>query len=133
MSIDLLDAIGAEVHCAFALRYAGRLAAVRGERTSSILRIERALGIATDLGLSGFANALMTDLGESLVANGDVERAREVLHHPLTAARDAGFLPGIAESLTALAVVEWEAATPNARQAWRRRHSTSRLLSTISK
>ena len=106
---DLLEAIGAEVHSSFALRYAGRLAAWRGDHTSSLATIERALDLARGLGLSGFANVLMTDLGEALVASGDVERARAVLQHPLTAARDAGFRPGIAESLVALAVVEWEA------------------------
>jgi tetratricopeptide (TPR) repeat protein len=49
----------------------------------------------------------MTDLGESLLAGGEVERAREILRYPLAAAREVGFLPGIAENLASLAVVEW--------------------------
>ena len=107
---ELLEAIGAEVHCLVraSLRRASRrmyeATTPRASRT-----IERALDLARGLGLSGFVNVLMTDLGEALVASGDVERARAVLQHPLTAARDAGFRPGIAESLVALAVVEWEA------------------------
>jgi predicted ATPase/DNA-binding SARP family transcriptional activator len=107
VSIELLDAVGADVACSFALRYAGRLAARRGDHASCIEVIERALKLARGLGLSGLANALMTDLGESLLAGGEVERAREILRYPLAAAREVGFLPGIAENLASLAVVEW--------------------------
>src|SRR5207245_44407 len=106
-SIDLLDAVGADVACSFALRYAGRLAARRGDHAACIEVIERALILARSLGLSGLANALMTDLGESLLAGGEIERAREILRYPLAAAREVGFLPGIAENLASLAVVEW--------------------------
>jgi tetratricopeptide (TPR) repeat protein len=51
----------------------------------------------------------MADLGDALGATGDYARARAVLHAPLAAAREVGFLPGIGESLTALALLEWRA------------------------
>jgi predicted ATPase/DNA-binding SARP family transcriptional activator/tetratricopeptide (TPR) repeat protein len=108
-SIELLDACGADAHKAFALRYLGRVAVLRGDIPASVEIIERALAAARELGLSGFANVLLTDLGESLSANGDFERAREILEEPLIAAREAGFQRGIGHALTALAILEWRA------------------------
>jgi predicted ATPase/DNA-binding SARP family transcriptional activator len=108
-SIELLDSCGANAHKAFALRYLGRVAVLRGDIPASVEIIERALAAARELGLSGFANVLMTDLGESLSANGDFERARETLEEPLIAAREAGFQRGIGQALTSLAILEWRA------------------------
>jgi predicted ATPase/DNA-binding SARP family transcriptional activator/tetratricopeptide (TPR) repeat protein len=108
-SIGLLDSCGADAHKAFALRYLGRVAVLRGDIPASVEIIERALAAARELGLSGFANVLMTDLGESLSANGDFERAREILEEPLLAAREAGFRRGIGHALTSLAILEWRA------------------------
>jgi predicted ATPase len=108
-AVGLLRACRAEVHCSFALRYVGRLAALRADHATAIAAIEQALDLARGLGLAGFANVLLTDLGVSLCALGDFERARAVLAHPLTSARDVGSQPGISESLTALAMLEWRA------------------------
>ena len=108
-SAELFDASGIDVHRTFALRYGARLARLRGDVTAAIDGIERALVVARALGLSAFANTLLTDLGDALAANGDFERARATLAQPLHAAREVGFLPGVCESLTALAIVEWRA------------------------
>ena len=72
MSVGLLEAIGADVFSTFALRYAGRLAARRGDHASRIAAVERALDLALGLGLPGLVNALMADLAEAK------EAAREV-------------------------------------------------------
>ena len=64
-SIPLLHAVGGDVHCSFAYRYIGRLAAVRGDYDASVHAIESALRLARDLGLTGFVNVLLTDLGAS--------------------------------------------------------------------
>lgn len=109
ISAEMLDGLGAEVHCAFALRYLGRLAARRGDYATSIEALERSLQLAQRLNLSAFANVLMTDLADSLAGSGDFERARAVLEHPLRAARDMGSHATISESLAALAMVEWRA------------------------
>ena len=114
-SIELLEQTGADVHRAFAFRYVGRLAAIRGEFSESVTAIEHALKLASELSLTGFANVLMSDLGESLGLSGDFARARAVLEQPLTTARDVGFLPGIGQSLAALATLE--------RRGWRLRTS----------
>ena len=65
MSVGLLEAIGADVFGTFALRYAGRLAARRGDHASRIAAVERALNLARGLGLPGLVNALMADLAEA--------------------------------------------------------------------
>ena len=70
-SIELLEQTGADVHRAFAFRYVGRLAAIRGEFSESVTAIEHALKLASELSLTGFANVLMSDLGESLGLSGD--------------------------------------------------------------
>jgi len=108
-SIPLFAAIGGDVHCSFAYRYMGRLSELRGDHDASITAIEAALALARDLGLTGFANVLLTDLGAYLAAKRDFEGARRVLEQPLAAARDQRSPAGIAESLTALAWVEWRA------------------------
>jgi predicted ATPase/DNA-binding SARP family transcriptional activator len=68
VSVGLLEAIGADVFSTFSLRYAGRLAARRGDHASRIAAVERALNLARGLGLPGLVNALMTDIAESLEA-----------------------------------------------------------------
>ena len=75
-SIPLFEAIGGDVHCSFAYRYIGRLAVLRGDHDASIGAIEAAVRLARELGLSGFANVLLTDLGASLAAQGDFDGAR---------------------------------------------------------
>src|SRR6185295_4807224 len=87
-AIRLLRACGAEVHCTFALRYAGRLAALRADHAAAIQAIQRALGLAHGLGLAAFARVLTTDLGVSLGAIGEFDRARALLEQPLASARE---------------------------------------------
>jgi predicted ATPase/DNA-binding SARP family transcriptional activator len=67
-SVELLEAVGADVFSLFALRYAGRLAARRGDHAFRIAAVERALTLARGLGLPGLVHALMTDLAEALAA-----------------------------------------------------------------
>ncbi len=112
LSVPLLESIGGEVHASFALRYLGRLHAMGGDHDASMVAIEAALRLAEDLGLSGFANVLLTDLGASLAASGQLDRARRVLARPLASARDQRAAAGIGASLAALAWVEWQAGNP---------------------
>ena len=86
-SIPLLEAVGGDVHCSFAYRYIGRLAAVRGDYDASVQAIDAALRLARELGLSAFANVLLTDLAASLAAPRDFELARSALDEPLASAR----------------------------------------------
>jgi predicted ATPase len=108
-SIELLSHQAIDVHCSLALRYAARLAAIRGDHAAAISDIERALIMTRRLGLPGSTNQLLGDLGESLGASGAFDRARAVLGQLLTSAREVGFLRGISESLTGLALTEWRA------------------------
>ena len=48
----------------------------RGDHNGSITAIEAGLRLAGDLGLTGFVNVLLTDLGASLAAKGELEGAR---------------------------------------------------------
>jgi tetratricopeptide (TPR) repeat protein len=109
ISAELFGGLGAEVHCAFALRYLGRLEARRGDYAASIESLERSLQLAQRLNLSAFANVLMTDLADSLAGSGDFDRARALLEYPLRVAREMGSRATISESLAALAMVEWRA------------------------
>jgi predicted ATPase/DNA-binding SARP family transcriptional activator len=108
-SLPLLDAIGGEVHESFAYRYLGRLSALRSDHEGSITAIQTALGLARELGLSGFADVLLTDLSASLAAGGEFDRARGLLAQQLAVARDHRSPTGICASLAALAWVEWSA------------------------
>jgi predicted ATPase/DNA-binding SARP family transcriptional activator len=108
-SIDLFQSCGAEVYRAFALRYLGRLKVLRGDAAAGIAALEEALAHARELGLVGFADALVSDLGEAFAACGEYERARTILRQRLETARAIGFLPGVTESLAALALTEWRA------------------------
>ncbi len=108
-SIPLFGEIGGAVHSCFAHRYVGRLAALRGDHRASVDAIDAALRLARELGLSGFANVLCTDLSETLSAQGAFEHARRILGRLLDEARDRRAAAGISESLTALAWVEWRA------------------------
>jgi predicted ATPase len=108
-SIPLFEAIGGEVHCTFAYRYIGRLAALRGDHDASISAIKAAVHLARELGLSAFASVLLTDLGASLAVKGDCSGAREALEQTLSDALDQRAPSGIAESMSALAWVEWGA------------------------
>jgi predicted ATPase/DNA-binding SARP family transcriptional activator len=108
-SVELFASCDAEVYHAFGLRYLGRLKLLGGDFAASITALEAALVLARDLGLPGFADALLCDLGEAFAAGGDFDRARTILQQRLHTARSAGFLPGVAESLTALALAEWRA------------------------
>jgi tetratricopeptide (TPR) repeat protein len=109
VSLDLLTANAMSAHESHALRYAARLATVRGAHADAIDALERACAIAQTLGLSGFLNLLLGELGEALSESGDADRARAVLGLPLAWAREFGFLRGISESLTGLAITEWRA------------------------
>jgi tetratricopeptide (TPR) repeat protein len=109
ISAELLGGLDADMLCAFALRYSGRLAARRGDYAASVEALERSLQLAQRLSLPAFANVLMTDLADSLAGSGAFERARAILEHPLRAAREVGSGATISESLTALAMVEWRA------------------------
>ena len=106
-SIGLFVQVDAEVYSAFAQRYVGRLAELRGDHAASIDALETALRSARDLGLSAFANVLTTDLGAVLARSGNLVRARTIFKQLLATARDIRSLPGIGESLTGLAFVEW--------------------------
>ncbi len=108
-SLDLLTSNAMSAHESLALRYAARLAAVRGDHAGAIDALERACTIAQNLGLSGFLNLLLGELGEALSEKGDADRARSVLALPLAWAREFGFVRGISESLTGLAITEWRA------------------------
>jgi tetratricopeptide (TPR) repeat protein len=108
-SIELFGSCGADVYRAFGLRYVGRLKLLRGDATGSIDALERALELARNLRLSGFADALVGDLGEAVTTRGDFQNARTLLQHRLDTARAVGFHPGVTESLTALALTEWRA------------------------
>jgi tetratricopeptide (TPR) repeat protein len=108
-SVHLLSSNAMAAHESLALRYAARLAAVRGDHAEAIDALERACAIAQTLGLSGYLNLLLGELGEALSENGDADRARAVLALPLAWARELGFLRGISESLTGLAITEWRA------------------------
>ena len=99
----------ASVHCAFAYRYIGRLAAVRGDYDASVEAIDAALRLARGLGLSAFANVLLTDLAASLAAWATSSRLEAPSSEPLASARDQRCSAGVRESLTALAWVEWQA------------------------
>jgi hypothetical protein len=72
VSVGLLEAVGADVFSTFALRYAGRLAARRGDHASRIAAVERALNLARGLGLPGLVNALTADLAEAREADGEL-------------------------------------------------------------
>ena len=109
VSAVLLAERGVDVYEAFALRYRARLASLRGDMASAVDALDRAVTLARRLGMGGFANMLLADLAQALAASEDFERARATLTALLTAAREVGFLPGISESLTALAFVEWRA------------------------
>ena len=113
-SVTLCTASGAHAYCAFALRYIARLAQLRGDYPKSIAAIEHALDFSRNLGLAGFVTVLTSDLGEAIAATDDFDRARAILAGPLKSARDAGFLPGVAESLTALGQLEWRAGDKDA-------------------
>ncbi|HSB86651.1 MAG TPA: tetratricopeptide repeat protein, partial [Ilumatobacteraceae bacterium] len=106
-SIPLFDAIGGDVHRAFAYRYVGRLSAQRGDHDASIKAIEKARQLSGELRLSAFSNVLVTDLAASLAFSGAFEQARSVLDQTLRAARDSRSPAGIAESMTALGWVAW--------------------------
>lgn len=108
-SAPLLEAIGGEVHSAFASRYLGRLAALRGDAGTSIGHVLTAMRVANTLDMRGFTSALVMDLAASLSANGDHAAARRALERSLAAARDVRSRRGTGESLTALALVEWHA------------------------
>jgi hypothetical protein len=109
-SVELFASCDADVYRAFGLRYVGRLTVLRNDFTAGIAILESAHDLARGLGLSGFSDAVLGDLGEASAAAGDYERARAVLRRRLETARTVGYLPGIAESLAALAVTEWRAA-----------------------
>jgi predicted ATPase/DNA-binding SARP family transcriptional activator len=109
VSAVVLAEHGVDVYEAFALRYRARLASLRGDTATAVEALDRAVTVARRLGMSGFANMLLADLAQAFAASEDFERARAILTALLTAAREVGFLPGIAESLTALAFVEWRA------------------------
>jgi predicted ATPase/DNA-binding SARP family transcriptional activator len=98
-----------EVYETWALRYRARLALLRGDTTSAAEALDRAVDVARRIGLAGFANMLLADLAQVLVAAGDFEAARSMLTARLSAAREVGFLPGVAEALAALALNEWRA------------------------
>jgi predicted ATPase/DNA-binding SARP family transcriptional activator len=108
-SAALFASCGVDVYETFALRYQARLAILRGDTQSAIDALERAITVARRLGLGGLANTLRGDLAQAFAARGDFDRARVILTALLDAAREVGFLPGISESLVALAVVEWRA------------------------
>jgi predicted ATPase/DNA-binding SARP family transcriptional activator len=105
--IPLFEAIGGDVHLAFAHRYVGRLSSQRGDHGASIEAIEEALRLARDLRLSAFASVLVTDIAASHAAGGAFQAARAVLEEQLASARDWRQPAGIAESLTALGWVRW--------------------------
>ena len=113
LSIDGFTANAVDIHCWLALRLAARLAEVRGDHASAIDALERAVVIARSLGLTGSVNLLLGDLGESLGAAGEFDRARDVLAQPLAAARAVGFVRGVCESLAGLAITEWRADEPD--------------------
>jgi predicted ATPase len=109
-SVELFASCDADVYRVFGLRYVGRLTVLREDFTAGVTILESAHDLARGLGLSGFSDAVLGDLGEASAAAGDYERARAVLRRRLETARTVGYLPGIAESLAALAVTEWRAA-----------------------
>jgi predicted ATPase/DNA-binding SARP family transcriptional activator len=111
-SIERFSASAIDVHLVLALRLAARLAAVRGDHTAAVDDLERGCVIARTLAISGAYNLLLDDLGESLSASGETERARAVLAQTLASAREVGFLRGISEALTGLAITEWRAGEP---------------------
>ena len=106
---EVFAKLSIDVHCSDSLRLAARLAAVRGDHAAAVESLERAIAISRALGVGGSVNLLLSDLGESLSAGGDVDGARAALAEPLASAREVGFVRGICESLTGLAVVEWRA------------------------
>jgi tetratricopeptide (TPR) repeat protein len=112
-SVELMTSNDTDMYKSLALRYLGRLAAVRGDHNAAIEALERSCGLATTLGIPGWRNIVLGDLGESVSASGDAARARQVLSQPLSWARDLGFVRGICESLTGLAITEWRADEPN--------------------
>jgi len=59
--------------------------------------------------MGGFVNMLLADLAQAFAGSEEFDRARATLTALLGAAREVGFLPGVSESLTALAFVEWRA------------------------
>jgi len=113
LSVDGFTANAVEIHRWLALRLAARLAEVRGDHAFAIEALERAVVIARSLGMAGSVNLLLGDLGESLGAAGEFDRARDVLTQPLAAAREVGFVRGVCESLAGLAVTEWRAGEPD--------------------
>jgi predicted ATPase/DNA-binding SARP family transcriptional activator len=108
-SVVGFEAIGGDVHAAFAERYLGRIHAVGGDHTASATAIRSALARTQEMGLSGFTDVLLTDLGAALAARGAFDDARQVLARPLASARDQRVPAGVAASLIALAWVEWQA------------------------
>jgi predicted ATPase/DNA-binding SARP family transcriptional activator len=108
-SIDLLSSNSIPAYESLALRYAGRLAAVRRDEARAVELLERACELARSLGLSGYLHLLYGELADALSANGDAERARAVLALPLAWSRELGFVRGVAEALTGLAITEWRA------------------------
>jgi tetratricopeptide (TPR) repeat protein len=103
--VQLFDATGDEALSAFTQIYLGRLATMRGDHSAAVAALERGRDIANELGLLGLADLIMTDLGDALALDGQLERARVVL-----SAADRGgklvFLPGHGASLVALALLE---------------------------
>ena len=104
-AVQLFDATGDEALSAFTQIYLGRLATMRGDHSAAVAALERGRDIANELGLLGLADLIMTDLGDALALDGQLERARVVL-----SAADRGgklvFLPGHGASLVALALLE---------------------------
>jgi predicted ATPase/DNA-binding SARP family transcriptional activator len=111
-SAEMFADLAIDLHCSEALRLAARLAAVRGDHAAAVESLERAISISRALSVGNSVNLLLSDLAESLGASGDVEGARALLAEPLISAREVGFVRGICESLTGLAVVEWRAGEP---------------------
>ena len=108
-AVEQLEAAGVEVHCALRSATSADSPGCAATGAAGAEAIERSLIAARGLGLTGFANVLATDLAECLAAVGDFERARDVLRQRLAGARDVAYLPGIADTLAALAAVEWHA------------------------
>jgi predicted ATPase/DNA-binding SARP family transcriptional activator len=110
---EVFAELSIDVHCSDALRLEARLAALRGDNARAVEALQRAIAISRALAVGNTVNLLLSDLGESLSAGGDVDGARAVLAEPLASAREVGFVRGICESLTGLAVVEWRAGEPD--------------------
>jgi len=112
-ALQLLDTVGDEALSAFTQIYLGRLAIMRGDHGSAVAALERGREVAGELGLLGLADLILTDLGDALALDGQLDRARDVL-----GAADRGgdliFLPGHGASLVALALLERREGNVNA-------------------